>query len=1077
MYLEGLVVQTKLSSLRPLKRTIDRPRLTHRILEAVDYRLTLLQAGAGYGKTTALAMLADKEYPLVWYHLDPEDCDPLIFLLYLIHGFRRALPSLSEAPLAMLESWKGTSGALPAMAIVDTLINELAEEISRPTLLILDDVHLLNPAPETLHILERLIKHGPANLHLILSTRYPLRLGNLVTMRVRGEMLEIGEDEFAFTPDEIQNLFRSYHAAPLSPREIDLLARETEGWAIALQLVRQGLTAETPPSLPEELSQLSGLKDDLFTYLAQEILDQQPEDLREFLLTTSVLRQMTASVCNNIRDANDSTQILSRLLEAGLFVAEMDELTVRYHHLFREFLYHKLPPERRQASHLKAAACYQDGGEYEEAINHYLLAGAVERAAILIHEYGRTMVLEGRLETLAGWISELPPATIEGYPDLLIFQGDIARLRSRFDEALRWYEHAEMICRAQGDSQGITGALRGRARVYLDTVNPSQAEPLLREALRLSDGQEDRETRARLFDLLAENQLNRGRPEEAKRLQDEARKLREEGPGEADLDARVLLRTGRLDEARHMLAERAEVERHDPVQRPRAHRETLLLLSFILACQGKSEEAYQSAVEGTQRGEVLNSPFITAVGHMRQGHAWLIRNDGPDRYTQAERCFERAIEISDELSVARLKVEAYWGLCRSYGYRGELAHAEEAARLGIEIAESAGDEWIIAMIRVSVGGTQILAGQYEEALASLGLASIGFARCADTYGETAVRLWQCLAWYEMGDELRLRHGLDALLESVHAHGYEYLLTHHTLPGPPDPRRLVPLLIFARTYCERLSVAADLLRQLGLERVEHHPGYQLRVQMLGAFRVWRGSEELAAGDWQRDRARQLFQLLLTWRGTMLDKERIWDLLWPDLDPDSANRSFKVALNAVFNALEPNREPGVASAYVARDGSLYGLRAGADMWIDSAQFERCVALGNAEYHHAPAQSIEHYRHALVLYQGDYLQEFAYEDWAGEKRRQLREFYLQAADRLAGTLIAFEQWDEAIEVCQSILAREACWEHAYRLMMIGYTRLGNRPQALKTYQRAVDTLRRDLDTDPSPETVDLYKSIAAS
>lgn len=1075
MYLESLVVQTKLSPLRSLKRTIDRPRLTRQLLGALDYRLTILQAGAGYGKTTALVMLAAVHKPLVWYHLEAEDTDPLIFLLSLIVSFKKTFPRLSDAPLALLESWQGSGGPLPIGPVVDTLINELVEQAVEPTLLVLDDVHLLNHVPEATQIIERLIRHSPPNLHLVLSVRYPLNLDSLVALRVTGDLFEIGESEFSFTTEEIDQLFKGHEDA-LSPEVIDQLARETEGWAIALQLIRQGLARSAPTRLSEELNQLSIIKEDFFAYLAQEVLDQQPEDIRDFLLISSVLREMTAPACDYLLGATDSAGILERLVDAGLFVVELDRSTVRYHHLFREFLHHRLPDARKQAAHRRAALYYRSRGEVEEAIIHLLAAEAVDDSAALIQQVGRSMILEGRIETLAGWIAALPPEAIAVRPVLLVYQGDIARLSSRFDEALRWYERAAENCRAQGDLQGVASALRGQARVYLDTVNPSQAEPLLREALRLSDGQEDRETRARLFELLAENQLNRGRPEEARHLQEQVHRLREEGPGEADLDARVLLRTGRLDEARRLLEDRAEAERREPVQRPRAHRETLLLLSFILSCQGHSQNAYRTAVEGTERGRALHSPFITAVGTMRQGHAWLI-GEAADKFEQARRCFERAVEISDELAVDRLKVEAFWGLCRTYGYRGELAHAEEVARHGIEIADAAGDAWIIAMIHTSLGGAHVLSGQYDEALALLGRAEVGFNECGDPFGEAAVTLWRCLAWHAMNDQIRLERGLDTLLTLVDIHGYDSLLINRTLPGPPEPRRLVPFLIFARDQGIHSARARHILRLIGLERVELHPGYQLRVQVLGSFQLWRGPEEVLPGDWQRDKARQLFQLLLTWRETLLDRERVCEDLWPGANLDSANRNFKVALNALYQALEPEREAGAPSAYIIRDGSLYGLRPGADVWIDCVQFERAIAQGNAEYHRMPAQSIPHYEQALALYQGDYLAEFSYEEWSGEKRRQLREYYLQAADRLARIFVDLERWEEAVEVCQAILSRESTWEQAYRLMMISYDRLGNRPQALKTYQRAVDVLRTEVDTEPTAETVALYQSIADS
>lgn len=1076
MYLNGLVIRTKLAPLRSFKRTLYRPRLGERIREATDYRLTILQAGAGYGKSTALAALANGDAPVVWYHLGTEDTDPLLFLLYLLHGFNHTFKNLSEAPLAMLEAWEGAGGSIPWSAIVDLLINELAEVTSEHFLLVLDDVHLLNDVPEARQILDRLIKHGPANLHIVLSTRYPLALANLITLRVRGDLLEIGEDELAFTPGEIQALFSEQQRIELDAAEIERLAKETEGWAIAVQLINQHLSHLSQPDLSKALKQFSGLKEDLFVYLAQEVFDQQAANVRDFLLTTSILRRITIDACDHLRDAADNEYIFKQLASLGLFVVEMDEDHIRYHHLFGEFLYRRLDAAVRQETHLKAAAYYDAKGESEEAVYHYLEAEAFNEAARVIKKIGRSMVLAGRLETLSTWFGQLPPETLERYPTLLIPLGDIARLRSRFDEALRWYQLAEERCRAQKDQQGIAQALRGQARVYLDTVNPSQAEHLLSEALRHSDGQEDRETRANLLELMAENQLNLGHAHKAREFQNMARDLREQSSDKVELSARVLLRTGRLSEVSQMLEKRAEVENREPVFRPRAHRETLLLLSLLQSYIGESELAYQNAVEGIKRGQIFNSPFITAVGYMRQGHAWLLR-DAKEKYRQAIASFDQAIEISDSLGVERLKVEAYWGLCRAYGYRGQLSRAEDVAGKGIQIAEKAGDSWIKAHICTSMGAAYILAGRPEEAPIWFTHGLSGYRECSDTYGEALSRLWQSLMWYALDDRVRLEQVLDDLLHIAYMHDYDHLLTRRVMGGPPDPRCIVPLLLVARGRNIRASYAGSLLNQLGLEKVEFHPGYQLRVQVLGAFRVWQGEEEVDSSDWQREKARQLFQLLITWRGSLLERDKICGLLWPELSADAAVRGFKVALNALYNALEPGRKRGASSAYVVREGSLYGLRMTADTWLDVDEFERAASTGDGAFQPDPVESLASYRYALEIYQGDYLEEFPYDEWCNEERTRLRTIYLRVADRVARTLVDQGQWEEALAVCQQILAHDDCWENAYRLMMICYTRLGNKASALRSYQQAVERIQDQLETGPSPETIRLYEQILES
>jgi len=1067
---EGTVIRTKLLPPRPHRRVLARPRLTGRLLEALDYRLTVLHAGAGYGKSTALAALAGEGYPLIWYHLDAEDADPTTFLLHLLHAFRPRCPDAVQLPLALLEE----QGGQPSWtAPVDALVDGLTEYLGRSHLLVVDDAHLLNGSLETLRILDRLIGRAPTFLHTILSTRYPLRLPSLIAWRARGEVLEIRQDELAFTPDEIASLFSQQYGLSLSPSEVSLLAERTEGWPIALQLVWQMLHSRGASTVHEALRRIAGPTESLFPYLAQEVLRRQLPDVREFLLSTAVLREMTPSLCDRLRGTEDSARMLGYLMENGLFVVDLGEGHVRYHHLFREFLYQQLSPQEARQAHLRAAQCFAERGEETEAVPHLLAAGAFEEAAAILDRLGREMVQAGRLDTLASWIGTLPPEVLEAHPALLVYLGDIARLRSQFNAALGWYRQAEERYRLQNDLRGVGQALRGQARVYLDTVNPAQAEHILQEALRLADGQEDRESRARLLELLAENRLNLGRPEEAEQLRAQARALREEGPGEAELAIRVLLRTGRLNEARRLLEEQAERERREPVLRPRAHRETLLLLSLILSFQGEAEPACRCAVEGTQRGQALHSPFVTAVGYMRQGHAWLIRND-PQGYAQACRCYQEAIAIGETLAVPRLKVEAFWGLCRAHGFQGELDAAADAAQQGIAIAQQAGDEWITALIRVSMGAGYVLAGDFPRALEWLTQALAAFRECSDPYGEAVARLWLCHVWWRTGDEARLRRDLEELLQLVHTWGYDYLFTRSPLLGPPDPRMSVPLLVYARRSGIHRACAERLLRALGLEAVEFHPGYQLRVQTLGEFRVWRGNREIPPAEWRREKARRLFQVLLTHRRGMLDRDQILEMLWPDLDPETARRDFKVALSTLCKVLEPERPDGIPSAYIVRDSSRYGLRPGADLWLDAEALETIIAEGDRLLETDPQAALERYRQALSLYTGDYLEDCLYEDWCSEERERLVALYLRTADRVAELLARKEAWEEVLTVCQGILARDPCWEQAYRWMMLAYARTGRRAQALRVFRRCVQHLREELDVEPSPATVQLYESI---
>lgn len=760
--------------------------------------------------------------------------------------------------------------------------------------------------------------------------------------------------------------------------------------------------------------------------------------------------------------------MLAYLRRQDLFVVETADGVLRYHHIFHNFLRQQSPVEKRNEWDRIAAQYFLANKDPEAAIYLLLEAKAWDEMADVLDEYSATLLSTGRLDTLASYIDSIPSQSLHQHPVLMFTLGELARMHSRFDEAQGWYRQAEVTWRARGQQDGIARALRGQARVYLDIVDPSQAEHLLEEAIRLSDGFEDREAQVRLYELLAENKLNSGHVEEAERLRQRAEDLRAEGPSNDQLWFRVLLRTGRLEEARRGLEELAEAENYAPVQTPRAHRETKLLLSLIYSLMGMSHHAYRAALDGTRRGDELKSPFVTAVGHMRQGHA-LNLNPSMDEEHGARALgeFEKTIELSQELDVPRLTVEANWGLCRAYGYQGDLQRAQIHAQQAIDIATEAGDEWIASLTRLTMGASLMLAARYEAAEGWLNGAVRGFEECSDPFGRSVARLWLSYGFFKQKKSERIAQILPDTLATCQQNGYHFFFTRPTLLGPLDERMFVPLLLYAREHTWESGYIERLLDSLGLREISIHPGFRLRVQTLGAFKVWRGREAIPSNGWRRESARQLFQLFMTYRHAPLDRDQICEFLWPEVEPGMAHRNFKIALNTLYQLLEPERDPGSESAFIFRDGTTYALRPNADLWLDAEAFTTLVKQ-------AGKTDVPLLQKAIELYRGDYMPESIYESWVAEERERLASLFLESADRLTEQLIAREQFTEAIDLAQRILARDKCWERAYRHLMLAYDRLGDRGQVGRMYQKCAQALRQELGVSPAPETQELYERL---
>ncbi len=248
-----------------------------------------------------------------------------------------------------------------------------------------------------------------------------------------------------FTEAEIDELFRDIYADPLDPSELAELDRRTEGWAASLQLVEVSLRErEGPVQRRSFIESITASSDsDLFAFLAEEVLDQQTDETRNFLLCTSILQQITPELAERMTGVRDGSYLLADLEQRGLFTNRLgdEEERYRYHGLFRDFLERRLVSERSEAEvvglHIHAASYFETTFQWPQAIHHYLRAGLHRQAARLIARYGEGVVAEGRLGLIDEWLEQLPPKMILGNARLSLLHGEaLGTIRGEWDSAL-----------------------------------------------------------------------------------------------------------------------------------------------------------------------------------------------------------------------------------------------------------------------------------------------------------------------------------------------------------------------------------------------------------------------------------------------------------------------------------------------------------------------------------------------------------------------------------------------------------------------------------------------------------------
>jgi LuxR family maltose regulon positive regulatory protein len=497
--LDDPLLTTKLFPPPPRTELVPRPRLVERLESGLRLRrkLALVSAPAGFGKTTLTVEAARKTgYQTAWLSLEAAENDLIRFWRYVVAALRQVSPRAGELAQAMLEQ----NQPPPVETILTSLLNDLAV-LPDPLLLVLDDYHVV----ETRAVHDSLnffLDHLPPQVFLMITTRADPPLA-LARRRSRAEMVEVRAADLRFSHAEALAFLNQAMRLGLSAADVDALLRRTEGWIAGLQmaaLAMQGL--EIDPAGGPAPGDAAGMArrafiatfagDDQYIgdYLVEEVLQRQPAPVQAFLLESSVLDRLCASLCDAVVHSSGAPfggllppapgaaqEILSYLEHANLFVTPLDNRQewFRYHRLFADLLRRRLASlagqEHVRRLHGRASRWYEGRELWAEAVDHALAAGDEPRAVDLVEKCQEGMFRRSELVTFREWILRLPRELVLSRPSLCIPWGWAALSTGHGDEAAQAIEAVERVLSLTADS--LAGG-----PVLFDTL-PEGVVPLL----------------------------------------------------------------------------------------------------------------------------------------------------------------------------------------------------------------------------------------------------------------------------------------------------------------------------------------------------------------------------------------------------------------------------------------------------------------------------------------------------------------------------------------------------------------------------------------------------------------------
>ena len=1048
---------------------LSRPRLSNLLNKALDKKLILISAPAGYGKTSLLIDLAHNcELPVAWLSLDEFDREPQRFVAYFIAALAERFASFGKQSTATLNNLVSLDRDMELLCV--TLTNEIYDQIREHFILVLDDYHLVDNVPIIRDFLNRFLKLVDENCHVILSSRLLVPLPDLPRMVALDQVDGLDFSELAFRPDEIQSLLLHTQQISISDEAARELAEQSEGWITGLQLI--GPSKDTPAR--SRLARIIGV--DLSDYFDQQALSNQTPILRTALLYTSLFDEFDGELCEVVLDdlfaeRQDWAVILNDILVNNLFVLPVgpDGRWLRYHHLFRDFMRSRLnteQPKRAQEIYTRLAGYYEQRGEWERAYHIFRRFDDVEFLTGLIERSGPTM-LRRAVATLNDWLNALPPALANSRAGLLSLRGGIGYLRGNYLEALTLLNEAERLYRKSGITKGLAVTLVRRATAHRNLGEYNASLRDAEEALQLTQNEADLQVV-------------------------HAEALREKGLG--------LYRLGNNRQAIIYL------ERSLALYIQAHERDSIPILSLNCGAAYRAVGDYESA----ERSYQAALEIWRADGNL----AWqstVLNNLGTLYQTLGE--YEKASQVLQEGLVCARKSSYIQTEAIILIALGEL-YAEleeyEGARQAFEQAEAIAKETqdrlplnYLALVRASLALARNETGQAEQYLTDvrgfidegsshyeMGLwslymgrlmlmredakAAVTFLKHAEGYFLEGGRELEIM-WSRVWLVAALSFTRDAAMEEkVRALAQGQNLPSHALvvafrqalpwleklrADSQLGRPIRPLFQRADQLEARLPTLRRALRRLPQAITLTAP--RLVIQAFGWSHVTVNGR---AVEWQTQSVCDLFFFFLT-SGRPMSKEQVAEAMWGSMDdPNRLHQRFKNELYRLRRA--------VGTEVIVLDGELYRFNRILDFDYDVDDFETC--LTRAKSSADENEKIAQYEKAVGLVRGPYLADIG-ATWAILDQERLRQESLNAALRLVEICWDHRYLEKTVNACQRALEFDPASEPAHQALMRVHASRGDRTAVVRQYKICRDALKQ-LDLTPSEETEALYRELSA-
>ena len=1068
------------------KGFLHRARLIDWMHENSHRKLTYISAPAGFGKTSLLVDFAcDVEGRICWFLVTPGDQELRKFAWDLILSIRQSFPNFGKE----IESHLRTNpGGIDHVSLANDFINDALTCIDDYCLLFIDDYHIVADSDEVTGFFELFLDYLPDGIRIVSASRteFGIPTGKLYA---RNQINLMNVDQLRFRSGELQQLIAKAYRIKLTDREAQELANRSDGWIVAVMLAASSMKWG-------RLLEFQGSTEYVYSFLAQEVIERESEQLQQFMLAMSVVDEFNLQIAGYIFQEGNAENLIQELERRNLFVTRVETQegsAYRFHQLFLEFLRHRLDASnfsRRQVLHQRAAEWYELAKDQDNAIQHYLEVGDRTSAARLMDYVAKHHFVYGANARVEAWLDILsgPPDLRSQAPELLLNRAKFLVDQYRLSEAEQLLEIADEVFEKTGETDKILNSLSVRGVIFWQQGQYEKAMELIALARGILKGKITGELypgRAQQFDrmeglcIISQGDYERGINILTGTIQALIKILEAVEPRTRKIQVvhdlvlgyetvgLFTYQKGRIYESLRNFLDAFQL-REKYLRNNQGLIFSLNNIGYIYYQIGDFQKAYRYLIHALQILETIEKGQASI--HLFSSMADLMRD--LDEWDEAEKFLKAAIKVSEDAQTKKKDLDiggtykSYMALERVRGnFDRAIYHLHESFRLRKMSPDK--PEFF-----ASLGAIYYCMGQYDLAIETMLKADVVFDE-ADVKSEAhaAVDYLIGSAHFHRGDtEVSLDY-LQRALSRTAAMGYDQFFIsegRHSIDYLKFAAKALPGLSQIKSVIKRVEEYQTGKSQL-VEAVEEAPDSQEQVWLeasgFGDGRIRLNGDVIRKSDWRANMARALFYYILDREGVTGAEIKLE--FWPDKSGPKATSNFQSTLWRARNALQ-----GLNILVLENNRCI--ISRDVKVWYDASEFsellKRAKATGISE-----SERMDLFKSALDLVQGDFLPDI-YLEWANDRRIQLQRQYQSALEELGYLVLARARYEEAIRYFERLMKIDPYRDDIQLALLKCFHLSGSAGLATSRY-REYEKFLEEEGLKPSKELVSFFTAISGS